>query len=65
MAAGARHESSMSVGTVNNWATFAFEQSLYKTNPVSGPTRALSLFNGVPSRTWRDLGSEGGTIFTF
>ena len=32
---------------------------------MSGPTRALPLFNGVPSRTWRDLGSEGGTIFTF
>jgi len=69
MAAGARHKSSMSVGTLyyklNNWVTYAFKQSLCETNPVSGPTRALPLFNGVPSRTWRDLGSEGGTIFTF
>ena len=69
MAAVARHKSSMSVGTryykLNNRVTLAFEQSLYETNPVSGPTRALPLFNGIPSRTWRDLRSEGGTIFMF
>jgi hypothetical protein len=66
---GARHKSSMAVGTLyyklNNWVTFAFEQSLYETNAVPGPTGALPLFNGIPSRTWRDLRSEGGTIFTF
>jgi hypothetical protein len=38
MAAGAQHKSFMSVGTLyyklNNWVTFAFEQSLYETNAV-------------------------------
>ncbi len=66
---GARHKSSMAVGTLyyklNNWVTFAYEQSLYETYAVPGPTGALPLFNGIPSRTWRDLRSEGGTIFTF
>jgi len=47
------------------WVTFAYEQSLYETNAVPGPTGALPLFNGIPCRTWRDLRSEGGTIFTF
>ena len=69
MAAGAQHKSFMSVGTLyyklNNWVTFAFEQSLYETNAVPGPTGTLPLFNGIPSCTKRDLRSEGGTIFTF
>src|SRR5205807_4452742 len=46
---GARHKSSMAVGTLyyklNNWVTFAFEQSLYETYAVPGPTGALPLFN--------------------
>jgi len=66
MAAGALHKSlclSVPVYKFNNWVTFAFEQSLYETNAV-GPTGALPLFNGIPSRTWRDFRSEGGTIFT-
>jgi hypothetical protein len=66
---GARHKSPLYAGTLyyklNNWVTFAFEQSLYETNAVPGPTGALPLFRGIPSRTWRDLRSEGGTIFTF
>ncbi len=67
--AGARHKSPLYAGTLyyklNNWVTFAFEQSLYETNAVPGPTGVLPLFRGIPSRTWRDLRSEGGTIFTF
>jgi hypothetical protein len=59
----------MSVGTLyyklNNWVTFAFEQSLYETNAVPGLAGTLSLSNGIHSRTWCDLRSEGGTIFTF
>jgi hypothetical protein len=67
---GARHKSPLYAGTLyyklNNWVTFAFEQSLYETNAVPGPvTGDLPLFRGIPSRTWRDLRSEGGTIFTF
>jgi hypothetical protein len=59
----------MSVGTLyyklNNWVTFAFEQSLSETNAVPAPTGTLPLINGTPSRTWRDLSSKGGTIFVF
>jgi len=66
---GARHKSPLYAGTLyyklNNWVTFAFEQSLYETNAVPGLAGALPLFRGIPSRTWRDLRSEGGTIFTF
>jgi len=66
---GARHKSPLYAGTLyyklNNWVTFAFEQSLYETNAVPGPTGELPLFRGIPSRNWRDLRSEGGTIFTF
>jgi hypothetical protein len=66
---GARHKSPLYAGTLyyklNNWVTFAFEQSLYETNAVPGPTGTLPLFKGIPSRTWRDLRSEGGTIFSF
>jgi hypothetical protein len=66
---GARHKSPMYAGTLyyklNNWVTFAFEQSLLETDAVPGTAGALPLFRGIPSRTWRDLRSEGGTIFTF
>ncbi len=66
---GARHKGSLYAGTLyyklNNWVTFGFEQSLWETNAVPGPTGALPLFRGIPSRTWRDLRSEGGPIFTF
>ncbi len=59
----------MSVGTLyyklNNWVTFAFEQSPYETNAVPGPTGTVLLFTGIPSRAWCDLRSEGGTIFAF
>jgi hypothetical protein len=66
---GARHKGSLYAGTIyyklNNWVTFAFEQSLLETDAIPGPTGELPLFRGIPSRTWRDLRSEGGTIFTF
>lgn len=67
--AGARHKSSLYAGSLfyklNNWVTFAFEQGLYETDALPSATGALPLFRGIPSRTWRDLRSEGGTIFTF
>jgi hypothetical protein len=66
---GARHKSPLYAGTLyyklNNWVTFAFEQSLYETDAVPGPAGELPLFRGIHSRTWRDLRSEGGTIFNF
>jgi len=67
---GARHKSPLYAATLyyklNNWVTFAFEQSLYQTYALPGSEAPfLPLFNGVPSPAWRDLRSEGGTIFTF
>lgn len=67
---GERHKSPLYAATLyyklNNWVTFGFEQSLYQTYALPGPDAPyLPLFNGVPSRAWRDLRSEGGTIFTF
>ena len=67
---GTRHKSPVYAGTLyyklNNWVTFAFEQSLYETYGMILPTTGnYPLVNGVPSRIWRDLRSEGGTIFTF
>jgi hypothetical protein len=68
-ARGTRDKSWVYAGTLyyklNNWVTFGFEQSLYETHALPGSTGALPLFNGIPSRIWRDLRSEGGTIFTF
>jgi len=68
MAGGAQHKSSMSVGTLhhelNNWVTFDFEQSLHETNAC--PDRLVPCrCSGIPSRTLRDLRSEGGTVFAF
>jgi hypothetical protein len=68
--AGARHKSPLYAATLyyklNNWVTFAFEQSLYETYALPGTEAPyLPLFNGVPSPVWRDLRSEAGTIFSF
>ena len=68
-ARGTRDRGAMYVGTLyyklNNWVQFGFEQSLYETHALPGSTGELPLFNGIPSRTWRDLRSEFGPIFTF
>jgi hypothetical protein len=64
---GVRHESTMTVGTLNykfnRWVTFAFEQSLYTTH--ANPEEPLPLFRGVKAREWNDVREEGGPIFTF
>jgi hypothetical protein len=64
-----RHKSPLYAGTLlyklNNWVTFAFEQSLWETDALPTAAGDLPLFRGIPSRTWRDLRSEGGPIFTF
>jgi hypothetical protein len=68
-ARGTRDRGTMYIGTLyyklNNWVQFGFEQSLYETHALPGSTGLLPLFNGIPSRTWRDLRSEFGPIFTF
>jgi len=68
--AGARHEGRLNAATIyyklNNWVTFAFEQSLYETYALPNAAGVYTtLNNGIPARIWRDLRSEGGTIFTF
>ena len=49
---------------LNNWATFAFEQSQYQTTllPEVGAAYTIS---GTPATKWKDQRSEFGPIFTF
>ena len=66
--AGSRARSDMSVGSIqyklNNWVTFAFEQSLYRTRADTAAS-GLPLFMGLPQHEWKDIRAEGGTIFSF
>ncbi|HTZ99771.1 MAG TPA: hypothetical protein VMB02_05530 [Candidatus Aquilonibacter sp.] len=66
--AGSRARSDMTVGTIyyklNNWLTFGYEQSLYRTRADTAAS-GLPIFTGQPAHEWKDLRSEGGTIFTF
>ncbi len=69
-AGGGRHRSNLYAATLyyklNNWVSFGYEQSLWETvNVPLTATGIFPLFQGVPTRTWRDLRSEGGPIFTF
>lgn len=63
-----RYRGNMYIGTLNyklnKWVSMSYEQSLYQTsaNPYVG---VYPLFEGIPQRTWRDLRSEGGFIFSF
>jgi len=64
---------------LNNWVTFAWEESLYRTKALrslgtcgaAGRVTATcigtftTLFRGIPSRETHDVRSEFGTIFTF
>jgi len=63
-----RFDGDVSVGTLyyklNNWVSFAYEQSLYRTRADTAAS-AFPLFMGEPQREWKDFRSEGGTIFTF
>ena len=49
---------------LNNWATFAFEQSQYQTTltPEVGPLYTIA---GTPAKKWKDQRTEFGPIFTF
>ncbi len=49
---------------LNNWATFAFEQSQYQTTllPDVGPIYTIA---GQPATKWKDQRTEFGPIFSF
>lgn len=49
---------------LNNWATFAFEQSQYQTTltPEVGPLYTIA---GTPATKWKDQRTEFGPIFSF
>jgi hypothetical protein len=65
---GSRARSDMSVGTINykldKRVSFSFEQSLYRTR-ANTEAAGFPLFMGVAQHEWRDVRSEGGTIFSF
>jgi len=53
---------------LNPWVQFAFEESLYSSYSLpnnAGVFTPNTSVAGVPGRTWRDLRSEFGPIFTF
>jgi hypothetical protein len=51
---------------LNNFVTFAAEQSLYRTRAIPlTSTGNFPLFRGVPTSDYRDYRTEIGTIFTF
>lgn len=49
---------------LNNWATFAFEQSQYQTTLLPEVGAAYSIA-GTPATKWKDQRTEFGPIFTF
>jgi hypothetical protein len=66
------YKSTFNAGTlyykVNNWCTFAYEESLYSSYALPndvGVFTANTSVAGVPGHTWRDLREEFGPIFTF
>jgi hypothetical protein len=66
------YRSTMNAATLywkfNNWCTFAYEQSLFSSYSLSnanGVYTPNTSVRGIPSRTWRDLRTEFGPIFTF
>jgi hypothetical protein len=66
-----RQKNDLGAGTLfykmNNLVSFVFEQSYYRTRAVGDPTGAKSfpIYQGYPSRSWHDLRTEVGPIFTF
>jgi len=53
---------------LNPWVQFGFEESLYSSYALpnnAGVFPPNTSVAGIPSRTWRDLRSEFGPIFTF
>ncbi len=62
---------------LNNWVTFAFEESYYRTRAYRSASAACAatpniancypntLFRGNPARSWHDVREQFATIFTF
>jgi hypothetical protein len=53
---------------LNAWVTFGLEESLYRTRAIPNAETGKftgTLFQGLPSREWKDMRSEFATIFTF
>jgi hypothetical protein len=55
---------------LNSWVSFVAEESYYRTRAITGTNLAgtninLPLFQGGRVRSWHDLRSEFGTVFTF
>jgi hypothetical protein len=51
---------------MNQFVTFGLEESYYRTREVGGPNAAACCtFAGKPARSWHDLRTEFGPIFTF
>ncbi len=51
---------------LNNWVTFAAEESLYRTRALRlTSTGQYPLFDGRPMREWNDIRTEIGPVFTF
>jgi hypothetical protein len=66
-----RQKNDLAAGTlnwgVNKWLTFTLEESYYRTRAVGDPTGVLPFptFKGEPTRSWHDVRTEFGPIFTF
>jgi hypothetical protein len=70
-AAGSRVRGDLGAATLyyklNNWVTFALEESLYRTRAIGrlSDGQLTTLYRGLPARETHDIRSEFGTIFTF
>ena len=67
---GQRYRSDLFAGNLqyklNQWVTFGFEQSLYRTKAMASQSSGtFPLFQGAPARQANDRRSEFATIFTF
>lgn len=50
---------------MNQFVTFAYEASYYRTRAFAGTAGQLPAVSGIPSHQWHDFRSEFFTIFTF
>jgi hypothetical protein len=51
----------------NSWLQFTVEESQYRTRAVGDPTgvHPFPIFEGVQTRSWKDIRTEVGPTFTF
>lgn len=67
---GGRQKSDLAAGTLtyklNKFVTFNLEESYYRTRAIPlTSTGQFPLFEGRPTRVWKDFRSEFGPLFTF